>query len=64
MMCHLLFFISLHALNSKFINHKTITMKPKMVIGNWKMNKSFDEADDLIIATGEQLAGLRLETGL
>jgi len=39
-------------------------MKPKMVIGNWKMNKSFDEADDLIIAIGEQLAGLKLETGV
>jgi triosephosphate isomerase len=39
-------------------------MKPKMVIGNWKMNKSFEEADDLIIAIGEQIAGLRLETGV
>ena len=39
-------------------------MKPKMVIGNWKMNKSFEEADDLIIAIGEQLAGLTLETGV
>jgi triosephosphate isomerase len=39
-------------------------MKPKMVIGNWKMNKSFEEADDLIIAIGEQIDGLRLETGV
>jgi triosephosphate isomerase len=39
-------------------------MKPKMVIGNWKMNKSFEEADELIIAIGEQLAGLKLETGV
>jgi len=39
-------------------------MKPKMVIGNWKMNKSFEEADDLIIAISEQIAGLRLETGV
>jgi triosephosphate isomerase len=39
-------------------------MKPKMVIGNWKMNKSFEEADDLIIAIGEQIAGLKLETGV
>jgi len=28
------------------------------------MNKSFEEADDLIIAIGEQLAGLTLETGV
>jgi triosephosphate isomerase len=39
-------------------------MKPKMVIGNWKMNKSFEEADDLIIAIGEQIGGLKLETGV
>jgi triosephosphate isomerase len=39
-------------------------MKPKMVIGNWKMNKSFEEADDLIIAIAEQIADLRLETGV
>jgi len=39
-------------------------MKPKMVIGNWKMNKSFEEADDLIIAIEEQISGLKLETGV
>lgn len=39
-------------------------MKPKMVIGNWKMNKLFEEADDLIIAIGEQLEGKTLETGV
>jgi len=39
-------------------------MKPKMVIGNWKMNKSFEEADDLLIAISEQIEGLKLETGV
>jgi triosephosphate isomerase len=39
-------------------------MKSKMVIGNWKMNKLFEEADDLIIAIGEQIEGLKLETGV
>ena len=39
-------------------------MKPKMVIGNWKMNKSFEEADDLIVAISERIEGLKLETGV
>lgn len=39
-------------------------MKPKLVIGNWKMNKSFEEADDLIIEISEGLEGLTLQTGV
>lgn len=39
-------------------------MKPKLVIGNWKMNKSFEEADDLIIEISEALEGLTLQTGV
>lgn len=39
-------------------------MKPKLVIGNWKMNKSFEEADDLIIEISEFLEGLTLQTGV
>ena len=39
-------------------------MKPKLVIGNWKMNKSFEEADDLIIEISEHLEGLTLQTGV
>lgn len=30
-------------------------MKPKLIIGNWKMNKSFDEAEDLITDIEEAL---------
>ena len=32
-------------------------MKNKLVIGNWKMNLSFEEANDLIIAIGDALEG-------
>jgi triosephosphate isomerase (TIM) len=39
-------------------------MKPKLVIGNWKMNKTFEEADDLIIEISELLEGLTLQTGV
>ena len=31
-------------------------MKPKIVIGNWKMNKYFEEAEDLITKIEEELA--------
>jgi len=37
-------------------------MKPKIVIGNWKMNKSFDEAEDLISEIAESLEGWNLQT--
>ena len=37
-------------------------MKPKIVIGNWKMNKNFDEAQDLINEITEKLEGYNLET--
>ena len=37
-------------------------MKPKLVIGNWKMNKSFEEADDLINEISDLLDGLTLQT--
>ncbi|MBO7586812.1 MAG: triose-phosphate isomerase [Bacteroidales bacterium] len=37
-------------------------MKPKIVIGNWKMNKNFDEAEDLITEITEKLEGYNLET--
>ncbi|MDL2312960.1 triose-phosphate isomerase [Bacteroidales bacterium OttesenSCG-928-B11] len=37
-------------------------MKSKIVIGNWKMNKSFDEAEDLITEIEEILADLNLST--
>lgn len=37
-------------------------MKSKLVIGNWKMNESFEEAQDLIIAMAEALEKLTLET--
>ena len=37
-------------------------MKPKIVIGNWKMNKNFDEAQDLINDITEKLADYNLET--
>lgn len=39
-------------------------MKAKLVIGNWKMNKMFEEADDLIIELSERLEGLSLLTGV
>ena len=37
-------------------------MKPKIVIGNWKMNKSFDDAEDLIVQIAESLEGWSLQT--
>lgn len=37
-------------------------MKPKIVIGNWKMNKNFDEAEDLICQIEEKLEDYNLET--
>ncbi|MBR4218582.1 MAG: triose-phosphate isomerase [Bacteroidales bacterium] len=37
-------------------------MKSKLVIGNWKMNETFDEAQDLIINIAESLEKLTLET--
>lgn len=37
-------------------------MKPKIVIGNWKMNKNFDEAEDLISEIEEKLADYNFET--
>ena len=37
-------------------------MKSKLVIGNWKMNLSFEEADDLAIALQEALKGIHLQT--
>ena len=37
-------------------------MKPKIVIGNWKMNKDFEEAEDLITQIEEQLADYQLQT--
>ena len=37
-------------------------MKPKIVIGNWKMNKSFDEAEDLICQIEENLADTNFST--
>ena len=36
--------------------------KPKIVIGNWKMNKDFEEAEDLITQIEEQLADFQLQT--
>lgn len=39
-----------------------IMSKSKIVIGNWKMNKSFDEAEDLITTIEESLADYQLET--
>lgn len=39
-------------------------MKPKLVIGNWKMNKLFSEADDFIIEISEMLEGLTLQTAV
>jgi len=37
-------------------------MKPKIVIGNWKMNKDFEEAEDLITKIEEELADYQLQT--
>ncbi len=37
-------------------------MKPKVVIGNWKMNKSFDDAEDLISGISDALEGWNLQT--
>lgn len=37
-------------------------MKPKIVIGNWKMNKNFDEAEELISTIEEKLEDYNLET--
>lgn len=37
-------------------------MKSKIVIGNWKMNKSFDDAEDLISDIEESLENLKLNT--
>lgn len=37
-------------------------MKPKIVIGNWKMNKNFDEAEDLICQIEEKLEEYNLQT--
>jgi triosephosphate isomerase len=39
-------------------------MKPKLIIANWKMNTSFDEAQDLIIGITEALESVTLETGV
>ena len=36
--------------------------KPKIVIGNWKMNKDFEEAEDLITKIEEKLADYQLQT--
>ncbi|MBR3559229.1 MAG: triose-phosphate isomerase [Bacteroidales bacterium] len=36
--------------------------KPKIVIGNWKMNKDFEEAEDLISTIQENLEGYQLQT--
>ena len=37
-------------------------MKSKLVIGNWKMNLSFEEADDLMNAIQERIADINLQT--
>lgn len=37
-------------------------MKNKIVAGNWKMNKNFDQADDLLYNVSEALKDVRLET--
>ena len=37
-------------------------MKPKIVIGNWKMNKDFEEAEDLISTIEEKLENYNLAT--
>jgi len=37
-------------------------MKNKIVAGNWKMNKTFDEAEELLVAIAEGLDDMPLET--
>lgn len=37
-------------------------MKPKLVVGNWKMNKSFDDAQDLILDIQNNLKDRKLQT--
>ena len=37
-------------------------MKPKLVVGNWKMNKSFDDAQDLILDIQNALKDMKLQT--
>lgn len=37
-------------------------MKNKIVAGNWKMNKNFPEAEELLVAIAESLDDMRLET--
>ncbi len=39
-------------------------MKEKLVIGNWKMNKSFGEADDLLNDIADKLQEYQLRTGV
>ena len=39
-------------------------MKPKLVIGNWKMNKSFEEAEDLISDIQDKLDSWTLQTAV
>lgn len=39
-------------------------MKEKLVIGNWKMNKTFQEADDLLNDIAEHLQAYQLRTGV
>ncbi len=39
-----------------------LNMKPKIVIGNWKMNKGFEEAEDLISEIEEKLQDYNFET--
>jgi len=37
-------------------------MKSKLVIGNWKMNQSFEEAEDLATAIQEAIEGIHMQT--
>jgi len=37
-------------------------MKNKIVAGNWKMNKLFNEAEDLLVSIAEGIDGVELET--
>ena len=37
-------------------------MKPKLVVGNWKMNKPFDDAQDLILDIQNNLKDRKLQT--
>ena len=39
-------------------------MKPKLVIGNWKMNKSFEEAEDLVSDIQDGLESWTLQTAV